>query len=76
MSINKFIETLTNELYKNLFYDIVINKIYNKYDGTYLIHIIAKRNGVNYDYNYGYSINEKWLNNQCINDIVNCLLNM
>ena len=40
MEINEFLETLTNELYKNSFYNIKINKEYNNLDKTFLLHII------------------------------------
>ena len=43
MEIYKFMSKLTNELNKNLFYNIEIDKNYNNYDKTYLIHIIADK---------------------------------
>ena len=49
MDINNFIFTLTNELNKNLFYNIEIDKNYNNYDKTYLIHIIADKDNKRYE---------------------------
>lgn len=72
MEIYKFIINLTNELYKNSFYNIKINKEYNNLDKTFLLHIRCNRNKKNYS--YGISIHEKWLNGECVNDIVNRLL--
>ena len=39
MEIYKFMSKLTNELYKNSFYNIKINKEYNNLDKTFLLHI-------------------------------------
>ena len=72
MEIYKFMSKLTNELNKNLFYNIEIDKNYNNYDKTYLLRVIAKRHNKKYD--YGFSINEKWLDSISINEIVNFLL--
>ena len=72
MEIYKFMSKLTNELNKNLFYNIEIDKNYNNYDKTYLIHIINYKD--NKKYCHGFSIHEKLLNGECVNDIVNCLL--
>ena len=36
MEIYKFMSKLTNELYKNSFYNIKINKEYNNLDKTFL----------------------------------------
>ena len=73
MSINDFINSLSNELNKNNFHYIEISKDFNRYDKSYLINII------NYKYNkkycHGFSIHEKWLNKECISDMVNRLLN-
>ncbi|MDY5646447.1 MAG: hypothetical protein SPF22_05505 [Candidatus Onthovivens sp.] len=49
MEIYKFMSKLTNELNKNLFYNIEIDKNYNNYDKTYLIHIIADKDNKRYD---------------------------
>ena len=73
MNINDFINSLTNELNKNLFCEVEIKNIYNNYDKTHLIYINAKRG--NKKYEYGYSVHEKWLNGECVNEIVNMLLN-
>ena len=70
--IENFIFNLTNELYKNSFYNIKINKEYNNLDKTFLLHIRCKRNKENYS--YGVSIHENWLNNNSINEIINFLL--
>ena len=72
MEIYKFMSKLTNELNKNLFYNIEIDKNYNNYDKTYLLRVIAKRHNKKYD--YGFSINEKWLDSVSINEIINFLL--
>ena len=72
MEIYKFMIKLTNELNKNLFYNIEIDKNYNNYDKTYLLRVIAKRHNKKYD--YGFSINEKWLDSISINEIINFLL--
>ena len=73
MSINDFINTLSNELIKNKFYYIEISKEYNSYDKSYLIHIIYYKE--NKKYFHGFSIHEKLLNGDCISDMVNHLLN-
>ena len=67
-----FIFQLTNELNKNLFYNIEINKGYNDCDKTYLIHIIADKDNKRYD--YGFSIHENWLDDNSINELINFLL--
>ena len=72
MNINQFIFILTNDLNKNLFCEVEIKNIYNNYDKTHLIYINAKI--CNKKYEYGYSVHEKWLNSECVNDIVNRLL--
>ena len=72
MGINNFMFTLMNELYENLFYGVELYKEYNKHDKTYLIRVIAKRENKKYD--YGFSINEKWLDTISINEIINFLL--
>ena len=72
MNINNFMFTLMNELYENLFYGVELYKEYNKHDKTYLIRVIAKRENKKYD--YGFSINEKWLDSISINEIINFLL--
>ena len=72
MDINNFMFTLMNELYENLFYGVELYKEYNKHDKTYLIRVIAKRENKKYD--YGFSINEKWLDTISINEIINFLL--
>ena len=72
MEIYKFMSKLTNELNKNLFYNIEIDKNYNNYDKTYLIHIIADK--VNKRYDYGFSIHENWLDDNSINELINFLL--
>ena len=72
MEIYKFISKLTNELNKNLFYNIEIDKNYNNYDKTYLLRVIAKRDNKKYD--YGFSINENWLDDNSINELINFLL--
>ena len=70
--IYKFMSKLTNELNKNLFYNIEIDKNYNNYDKTYLIHIIADKDNKRYD--YGFSIHENWLDDNSINELINFLL--
>ena len=72
MEIYKFMSKLTNELNKNLFYNIEIDKNYNNYDKTYLIHIIADKYNKRYD--YGFSIHENWLDDNSINELINFLL--
>ena len=72
MEIYKFMSKLTNELNKNLFYNIEIDKNYNNYDKTYLIHIIADKDNKRYD--YGFSIHENWLDDNSINELINFLL--
>ena len=72
MEIYKFMSKLTNELNKNLFYNIEIDKDYNNYDKTYLIHIIADKDNKRYD--YGFSIHENWLDDNSINELINFLL--
>ena len=72
MEIYNFISKLRNELNKNLFYNIEIDKNYNNYDKTYLIRIIAKRENKKYD--YGFSIHENWLDDNSINELINFLL--
>ena len=72
MNINDFINSLSNELIKNNFHYIEISKDYNNRDKTYLINITNYKD--NEKYCHCFSIHEKWLNGDCINDIVNCLL--
>ena len=72
MNINEFIIKLTNKLIENEFYVVEISNYYNVYDKHFLIHIVTKRN--NRKYVYGYSISEKWLDNNSIEKIVNELL--
>ena len=72
MNINDFINSLSNELIKNNFHYIEISKDFNRYDNSYLIYIINYKD--NKKYCHGFSIHEKCLNSDCINDIVNCLL--
>ena len=72
MEIYKFMSKLTNNLNKNLFYNVEIDKNYNNYDKTYLIRVIAKRENKRYD--YGFSIHENWLDDNSINELINFLL--
>ena len=72
MELYKFISNLTNELYKNSFYNIKIDKEYNNLDKTFLLHIRCKRYKKNYS--YGVSIHENWLDDNSINEIINSLL--
>ena len=72
MNINEFMSKLTNELIKNLFYEVELHKEFNNYDKTYLLRVIAKRHNKKYD--YGFSINEKWLDTISINELINFLL--
>ena len=72
MNINEFMSKLTNELIKNLFYEVELYKGFNEYDKTYLIRVIAKRENKKYD--YGLSIHENWLDDNSINEIINFLL--
>ena len=72
MNINDFMFTLMNELYENSFYGVELYKEFNNYDKTYLLQVIAKRHNKKYD--YGFSINEKWLDTISINEIINFLL--
>ena len=72
MEIYKFMSKLTNELNKNLFYNIEIDKNYNNYDKTYLIRIIADKDNKRYD--YGFSIHENWLDDNSVNELINFLL--
>ena len=73
MNINDFINSLSNELIKNNFYYIEIRKEYNSRVNSYLINIINYKD--NKKYCHGFSIHEKWLNEETINKIVNRLLN-
>ena len=57
MSINDFINSLSNELIKNNFHYIEISKDFNRYDKSYLIHIINYKD--NKKYCHGFSIHEK-----------------
>ena len=72
MSINDFINSLSNKLIKNNFHYIKINKEYNNLDKTLLLHIRCKRNKKNYTHDI--SIHENWLNNNSINVIIGFLL--
>ena len=72
MDINNFMFTLINELNENLFYEVELYKEFNNYDKTYLLRVIAKRENKKYD--YGFSINENWLDDNSINEIINFLL--
>ena len=72
MNINEFMSKLTNELIKNLFYEVELYKGFNEYDKTYLIQVIAKRENKKYD--YGLSIHENWLDDNSINEIIKFLL--
>ena len=72
MDINNFMFTLINELNENLFYEVELYKEFNKYDKAYLLRVIAKRHNKKYD--YGFSINEKWLDSNSINELINFLL--
>lgn len=72
MNINEFMIKLLDELYENLFYGVELYKEFNNYDKTYLLRVIAKRDNKRYDYEF--SIHEKWLNNNSIDEIVNQLL--
>ena len=72
MELYKFMSKLINELNKNLFYEVELHKEFNNYDKTYLLRVIAKRENKKYD--YGFSINEKWLDSISINEIINFLL--
>ena len=72
MNINEFMFKLVDELNENLFYEVELYKEYNKYDKTYLLRVMAKRHNKKYD--YGFSINEKWLDSISINEIINFLL--
>ena len=72
MDINNFMFTLIDELNENLFYEVELYKEYNKYDKTYLIHIIADKDNKRYD--YGFSIHENWLDSISINELINFLL--
>ena len=73
MNINDFINSLSNELIKNNFYYIEIRKEYNSRDNSHLINIINYKD--NKKYYHVFSIHEKWLNEETINEIVNRLLN-
>lgn len=72
MNINEFMFKLVDELNENLFYEVELYKEFNKYDKTYLLRVMAKRENKKYD--YGFSINEKWLDSISINEIINFLL--
>ena len=72
MNINEFIFKLTNKLIENEFYAVEMTNYYNEYDKHFLMHIVANRN--NRKYVYGYSISEKWIDNNSIEKIVNELL--
>ena len=64
MSINDFINSLSNELIKNNFHYIEISKDYNSRDKSYLINIINYKD--NKKYCHGFSIHEKCLNGESI----------
>ena len=74
--VEKFNDYLIIHYPKNRYTNIqkrIINKIYhNRYDNSYLIYIINYKD--NKKYCHGFSIHEKWLDEECINDIVNRLL--
>ena len=72
MNINEFMFKLVDELNENSFYNVELYKEFNKYDKTYLLRVIAKRHNKKYD--YGFSINENWLDSISINEIINFLL--
>ena len=72
MNINDFINSLSNELIKNNFHYIEISKEYNSRDKSYFIQIIYYKD--NKKYFHDFSIHEKWLNKECISDMVNRLL--
>ena len=72
MNINEFMFKLVDELNENSFYNVELYKEFNKYDKTYLLRVIAKRHNKKYD--YGFSINEKWLDTISINEIIYFLL--
>ena len=72
MCINEFMLKLVDELNENLFYEVELHKEFNNYDKTYLLRVIAKKHNKKYD--YGFSINEKWLDSISINEIINFLL--
>ena len=72
MNINDFISSLSIELNKNNFHYIEISKEYNSRDKSYLIQIINYKD--NKKYCHGFSIHEKWLDEECIAYIVNRLL--
>ena len=72
MNINEFMFKLVDELNENLFYEVELHKEFNKYDKTYLLRVMAKRENKKYD--YGFSINVKWLDSISINEIINFLL--
>ena len=72
MNINEFMFTLMNELNENLFYEVELYKEFNKYDKTYLLRVIAKRENKKYD--YGFSIHKNWLDSISRNEIINSLL--
>ena len=73
MNVNDFINRLSNELNKNNFHYIEISKDFNRYDNSYLIYIINYKD--NKKYYHVFTIHEKWLNEETINEIVNRLLN-
>ena len=72
MNINDFINSLSNELIKNNFHYIEISKEYNSRDKSYFIPINYYKD--NKKYFHVFSIHEKWLNKECISDIVDRLL--
>ena len=72
MNINDFINSLSNELIKNNFHYIEISKEFNSYDKSYLINIFNYKD--NKKYCHSFPIPEKWLDDKCINHIVNRLL--
>ena len=72
MNINDFMFTLINELNENLFYEVELHKEFNNCDKTYLLRVTAKRDNKKYD--YGFSINENWLDDNSINELINFLL--
>ena len=72
MSINDFINSLSNELIKNNFHYIEISKEYNSRDKSYLIQIINYKD--NKKYCHTCFIHEKLLDGDSVNYIVNRLL--
>lgn len=72
MDISDFMCELIDELSEHLFYGIEIQKEYIKYNKSFLLRVIAKRNKAKY--NYKFIVHKNNLDSISINGIVKFLL--